>query len=286
MATIASPRTPSRYASRDGAGSAGVTARTLVEAPGENPGRRDLHDHGIRGAERRLAGVLRILPVKQVAHATERRAPLDDPGAALDHDPAQRAPRVGVGIDHDGDAGVLGEVLHLAGVVARAEVDLAAAQDVADGHHVRNPGRAAGRHAADALPLHELGGRLREPGGLAPGHRRLASGFARPVREAPAADAPDVLGLDGLDLGQPRLVPGVELGVEAVADHRLVGPGLAHEPRGHVERVSDEADVAERERPQGHEVDVADGDADVDAPRGLDAVEAALPGLRDGAASI
>src|SRR5438552_713362 len=144
MATIASPRTPSRYASRDGAGSAGVTARTLVEAPGENPGRRDLHD---------------------------------------------------------------------------------------------------------------LGGRLREPGGLAPGHRRLASGFARPVREAPAADAPDVLGLDGLDLGQPRLVPGVELGVEAVADHRLVGPGLAHEPRGHVERVSDEADVAEREWPQGHEVD-------------------------------
>src|SRR3989442_2310805 len=199
MNTSATPRKPSRNASRPAAESA-----ILLEPPREHARRRDLDDDGVGRAQRRLLRILRAFLVKQVAPATEARPALDQPRAALDHHAAQRAPGIRVGIDDDGHPGVLGDVLHLAGVVAGGDEQLAAAERMAHGHHVGDAGGAGGGHPADALPLHELGELAGESGRRAlatAGHQAsplsLGAGPPQPgVGRAPALETADAPWLD------------------------------------------------------------------------------------------
>src|SRR2546428_5011023 len=140
---------------------------TLTEPPREDARGRDLDDDGVRRAQRRLLRILRGLPVEQVAPAAEARPALDQPRAALDHHAAQRAPGIRVGIDDDGHPGVLGDVLHLAGVVAGGDEQLAPAERMAHGHPVGDTAGAGAGPPAGPYPFHEhpgLAGRL----GLAP----------------------------------------------------------------------------------------------------------------------
>src|SRR5437867_109363 len=161
MKTSATPRKPSRNASRPAA------SAILLEPPRKDARRGDLHDERVRRAQRGLARILRVLPVEQVAPAAEARPALDDARAALDHHAAQRAPGIRIGVDDDRHPGILGDILHLASVVAGADDHLAAAQRVADRHHVRDARGAAGGDAAHALPLNELRALLRESHRLA-----------------------------------------------------------------------------------------------------------------------
>src|SRR6266850_2509650 len=83
----------------------------MLEPPREDVGRRDLHDDGVRWAQRGLARVLRIFPVEQVAPAAKTRPALVHLRAALDHHAAQQAPGIGVGVDHHRHLRILGDVL-------------------------------------------------------------------------------------------------------------------------------------------------------------------------------
>src|SRR6185295_10356265 len=100
-----------------------------------------------------------------------------------------------------------------------------------------------------------------------------ACGFQGGVGRAPALDAPDILGLDRADLLEEGAGVDVECRVERVGRDDLVRLGLAHQPRGQVQRLTDEAHVRARERSPGQQPERAHADSDVDAARGLHAIE-------------
>src|SRR5262245_9781983 len=133
MRTSATPRRPSRYASRvrapDGGGLL-VTIAASVETPGEDTRGRHLHDDRVRRADRRLARILRVFAIQPIPDPAEPWAPLDEPRSALHHHALERAPVVGVHVDRHRDARVVAEVLDLSPIVAGGEVDLAAGDDV------------------------------------------------------------------------------------------------------------------------------------------------------------
>ena len=103
---------------------------------------------GLIAASRRYCAVL---AVEQLTDPMKARPPLDEPGAALDHDALERRPVVGVHVDRDRDERVLAQVLDLSALVAGGEVHLAAGQHVAHRHQVGHAAGAGGRHAAHAL---------------------------------------------------------------------------------------------------------------------------------------
>src|SRR4029453_3457101 len=182
MRTSATPRRPSRYASRERAPDGGglvVTTGASVEAPGEDTRGRHLHDDRVRWADGRLARVLRVLAIQAIPDPTEPWATLDEPRSALHHHALERAPVIGVHVDRHRDARVVAEVLDLPPVVAGGEVDLAAGDDVAHRHQVRHPGGTARRDPADALPRDEIRERLGEAGRRALGHRLSSSRGSR-----------------------------------------------------------------------------------------------------------
>src|SRR5207244_2411526 len=95
-------------------------------------------------------------------------------------------PVVRVRVDGDGHARIRTEVLHLRSVVARAEVDLVALEDVTHGDEMRDAVGARGRDAANPLPADQVRDGLRQPDNV---RRASFSGHGGFSSRAPGDDA-------------------------------------------------------------------------------------------------
>src|SRR6266540_1678450 len=105
------------------------------------------------------------------------------------------------------------------------------------------------------------------------------------VEQLPGADQAEVLGLHrlALDEGERLCLQRV---VQDVAHHDLVLMGGIREARGEVEAIADDGKTGVVQRAHGDELHLAHRHTDMDAARGLEVVDLALPFAGDGRADV